>query len=101
MEYSVDNFDSGTVDDSTLNTSETSICPIQPLDLILAKVRGNTISFLVRKIKDQLSIGSELTNDIETLERTVTDSDVPVPNIIDRIQEMKDRLQSEIEKEDI
>ena len=43
MEYFVDEFNSDEVDDSTLNTCEIKICPILLLDLILAKVRGNTI----------------------------------------------------------
>ena len=47
-----------------------------------------------------MSIVSELSDEIETLERA-SNSDVSVPNIIDRIQDLKDRLEVEAEKEDL
>ena len=56
--------------------------------------------FSAHKRRKQLSIVFELSDEIETLERTVNNSYVPVPNITDRIQELKDRLEIEVEKED-
>ena len=99
MEYSVDEFNSNVVDDNTPNTCEIKICPILLLDLILTKVRGNTISFSASRRKKP-SIVSELKYEIEDLESTVNNFEVLVPEIIDRIQKMKDRLEKEIEKED-
>ena len=100
MEYYEDEFNSNEVDDNTLNTCDIKICPIPLLDLILAKVRENTISFSACRRKKQVSIVSELMYEIEDLERTVNNSEVPVPEIIDRIQEMKERLDRQIEKKD-
>ena len=58
-EYSVDDFNDVDVDDSILNSCESQICPFILLNLILAKVRGNTISYSSKKRK-QLSVVSDL-----------------------------------------
>ena len=47
-----------------------------------------------------MCIVSELVYEIQDLEKMVNDSNAPVLEIIDRIQESKDRLEREIEKED-
>ena len=96
MDYSADKFESKEVDDSIINSCEIAICPIMLLELILAEVRGNTIYFSAHKRRKQLSIVSELSDEIDTLERTVNNSDVP-----ERIQELKDSLEREVEKEDL
>ena len=101
LEYSTNEFLTSKVDDSVLNSCEIKICPILLLELILAKVRGNPISFSACKQKEQLSIVSELSYEIWTLERMINSSDVPEPSIIDRIQDLKDRLEVEVEKEDL
>ena len=73
--------------------------PILLLEQILAKVRGNTIYFSAHKQREQLSIVSELSDEIGTLERIINSSDVPEPNIIDRIQDLKDIFDVKFEKE--
>ena len=72
---------------------ESTICPILLLELTLAKVRGNLVSFSASKHRQQLNIVSELSYEINTLEERINSADLPEPNIIDRIQDLKDRLE--------
>ena len=67
--------------------------------MILAKVRGNTISFSASKQREQLNIVSELSDDIGTFKKRINNADSPEPNIVDMIQELKDRLEVEVEIE--
>ena len=62
------------------------------------KGKGNTISFSASKQRKQLSIVSELSDEIGTLEKRINNTDSPESNIVDRIQELKDRLEVEVEK---
>ena len=64
-------------------------------------MRGNTISFSASKHRQQLKIVSELSDEIKILEERINNADLPEPNIIDRIQDLKDRLEVEVEKEDL
>ena len=44
---------------------------------------------------------SELSDQIGTLEKRINNSELPEPNIIDMIQDLKDRLKVEVEKENL
>ena len=48
-----------------------------------------------------MSIFSELSDQIGTLEERINNADLPEPHIVDRIQELKDRSEVEVEKEDL
>ena len=63
------------MDDGILNTCESTICPILLLELLLAKVCGNMISFSASKHKGQLNIVSGLSDEIETLDKRINSSD--------------------------
>ena len=68
LEYTSNEFLTNKTDDSILNSSESTICPILLLELILAKVRGNTVSFSASKHRQQLNIVYELSDEITSTE---------------------------------
>ena len=62
LEFSADEFLTSEVDDSVLNSCEITISPILLLELILAKVGGNTILFSAHRKREHLSVVSELSD---------------------------------------
>ena len=68
LEYTLNKFLTNKTDDSILYTCESTICPILLLELILAKVRHNTVSFSASKCRQKLNIVSDLSHEIKILE---------------------------------
>ena len=80
-EYSVQDFVDGEVDNDSMNQCESRISPILLMELILAKVRENTIKFLAqrsRKLEDHLS---ECLDEKGNLEKQVNDNGESLPHI--------------------
>ena len=100
-EYSIEGYDNVEVDDSILNTCEIQIFPILLIDLILAKVRGYSISYAASRRKKQLYVVSGLLLEIKDLEWTINSAETPMPEVVERIKYLKDSLVTEVENEDM
>ena len=91
-EYLVFGIGEDEVDDDTLGLCGTRISPILLFELILSKVKGNTIQFSAnkrRKVEDHFST---VLNKIENLERKVNKSNEPMQHILDKTQLLKHML---------